>query len=275
MTGLKEVALALLVSVLLALVKAEVVGRLERLPLLLLRLAARRLPKSIRRGQLEEWHANLLDEICPDTPGLPVTRLARGLRFAASALWGARRLARAVDPSTPRTTLGAYWRASARWGAAVGHWSVQRGHPRLLSHCLSYLVAGHVLGVTLVGMVFLSERIQATAWVDALVTSSLAGALFTILTTLGRGLAATLLELGRNQRWSERRIFLAHQLPLDVMLPTTIVAPTVVFGEFVIWHAILYWSAMFSLILATSYWASRKTERMSVADPLVVLPSLS
>lgn len=63
------------------LVSEEIRGRLDHLPRRLLRLAARRLPPSLREDLLDEWDAEL-HEILRGVEALPVTRLIRGARFA-------------------------------------------------------------------------------------------------------------------------------------------------------------------------------------------------
>ena len=116
-TWLIGAALALFVLVGGGLLRTEATTRLERFPLLILRLAARRLPHVLRAEQLEEWRANVLDVIEPSSVGLPLTRIARGCSFALSSWWGARRLARTQIPTTPRDTFVALL-VSRRYGGA-------------------------------------------------------------------------------------------------------------------------------------------------------------
>ncbi len=68
-----------------AMCEQEIETRIGRLPNALIRLAALRLPRDVRTDLADEWKAEL-DFIVSGTDGLPVTRLLRGLHFAASLL---------------------------------------------------------------------------------------------------------------------------------------------------------------------------------------------
>jgi hypothetical protein len=67
------------------LVSEEVRSRLDRLPHVLLRLAAWRLPAELREDRLAEWTGEL-HQFLRGTEALPVTRLVRGIRYAAGLL---------------------------------------------------------------------------------------------------------------------------------------------------------------------------------------------
>jgi len=68
-----------------AMCQEEIETRIGRLPNALVRLAALRLPRDVRSDLADEWVAEL-DFIVSETDGLPVTRLFRGLTYAASLL---------------------------------------------------------------------------------------------------------------------------------------------------------------------------------------------
>jgi hypothetical protein len=76
----------------------EAQTRLSRLPCLLLRIAARRLPTELRDDLSGEWEAEL-GFILTGTDGLPLTRLWRGTRYAGGLLASARR----IYPREPRS----------------------------------------------------------------------------------------------------------------------------------------------------------------------------
>ncbi len=88
------IALAFVGAVLLAgvqdMLKTEATTRVERLPRAVLRLARRRLPKSLRQARHdEEWLPELL-HITQETEGLPITRMVRAVRYALGLLFAAR-----------------------------------------------------------------------------------------------------------------------------------------------------------------------------------------
>jgi hypothetical protein len=66
-----------------AMCEEEIETRIGRLPHALIRLAVLRLPQDVRSDLADEWTAEL-GFIVSETDGLPVTRLLRGLHFAAS-----------------------------------------------------------------------------------------------------------------------------------------------------------------------------------------------
>lgn len=106
---------AWLVSTVLSdLLSKELRTRLERFPGALLSLAIRRLPIEARAESAEEWAAEL-SKIVQQTEGLPVTRLARGTRFAIGLLRHSRRIGRVLAPqsrsnsTTRRTAIGLCW----------------------------------------------------------------------------------------------------------------------------------------------------------------------
>lgn len=63
--------------------------RLGRLPYVLIRLARARVSQELRYALAAEWEAELAF-LLTGTEGLPVTRLARGIRYSAGLLWSAR-----------------------------------------------------------------------------------------------------------------------------------------------------------------------------------------
>lgn len=78
--------------------KEEMRTRLNLLPCALIRLAIWRLPQQARSDASEEWHAELA-YVLKDADGLPLTRLIRGIRYAAGLLLSARSIGRelAID----------------------------------------------------------------------------------------------------------------------------------------------------------------------------------
>ncbi|HYS36793.1 MAG TPA: hypothetical protein VEO01_14315 [Pseudonocardiaceae bacterium] len=86
-----------LVAVVQDMVKTEATTRFERLPRAVLRLARRRLPKTLRQGcHDEEWLPELL-HIAQETEGLPITRMVRAIRYALGLLFAARSISAALD----------------------------------------------------------------------------------------------------------------------------------------------------------------------------------
>lgn len=89
-----------------AMCEQEIETRIGRLPNALIRLAALRLPRDVRSDLADEWKAEL-DFIVSETDGLPVTRLLRGLHFAASLLRVAPSVAHELTSTcTRRSRLG-------------------------------------------------------------------------------------------------------------------------------------------------------------------------
>jgi len=77
------------------LISQEIRGRLDGLPRAILLLAARRLPDDLRAEKLIEWEGEL-HVILRGVEALPVTRLWRGLRYAAGIIWAAPTIARTL-----------------------------------------------------------------------------------------------------------------------------------------------------------------------------------
>jgi hypothetical protein len=100
------------------LLSEEMRGRLDEIPHRLLRLAARRLPATIREETLREWYGEL-HEILRGAQARPVTRLIRGTRYATGLF--------RVAPSIGRITIGqTARRLTDYWNPfAAGH-SLQR-----------------------------------------------------------------------------------------------------------------------------------------------------
>lgn len=237
----------------------------------MLRLAARKLPKAVQADQLEEWSANVLDEIYADAPGMPLTRLVRGMRFATSAWWGARRLARELDPSAPRTMWGVYRRLCARWGIAAGEWSRRRGHPRVVSHVISYAVAGLVVDAGF-GIAISAVWALDHSWQHAVVVGLTFALCNMLVQSCGQGAAASLLEVGRQRRWSAHRIYLTYQMPLDMIVPYSGLAAVVITSGAFSWWLPLIWVVSGSVQFATNCWFARKPARLRVHNPLLPPP---
>lgn len=94
-TGVLVALLVLVSTALAAMVREEVATRLAMLPRAVIRVAGLWLPRSIRADRVDEW----LDEhtyIVGSTAGLPLTRLARGLRYAIGICRGVPAVSRAV-----------------------------------------------------------------------------------------------------------------------------------------------------------------------------------
>ncbi len=76
-------------------VQEEARTRLSRIPFALIRMAGMRVPAGLRDEVVPEWEAEL-EHIVSETEGLPLTRLLRGIGFAASLLLSARAVARGL-----------------------------------------------------------------------------------------------------------------------------------------------------------------------------------
>jgi hypothetical protein len=96
-----------------AMCEQEIETRIGRLPNALIRVAALRLPRDVRSDLADEWKAEL-DFIVSGTDGLPVTRLLRGLHFAASLL--------RVAPSVAHELTCTCTRRSRLWTVAGTTW---------------------------------------------------------------------------------------------------------------------------------------------------------
>jgi hypothetical protein len=92
-------------TVLGAMVQEEAATRLSRLPIVLVRLAAARLPHGLRADLASEWQAEL-HHVLYGTEGIPLTRLMRGIQFSAGLLLSAPAVA---DGHTGRTTRLSRW----------------------------------------------------------------------------------------------------------------------------------------------------------------------
>ncbi len=92
----------------------EIRERLERLPHLLIRLGALRLPADLRAERLEEWQAELY-EILRGAEALPLTRLVIATRFALGLLRTSPAIGRELNGASaqPLDTLQAVPEASA------------------------------------------------------------------------------------------------------------------------------------------------------------------
>jgi hypothetical protein len=111
MVALFAAALATVGTVLGDLVSAEVRHRLDRIPMQIVALAARRLPPLVREDRAQEWAAELAAILEQrGASKLPITRLVIGLRFAFG-IW-----------SSPRP-------------AGSGESGRRRGHPSSLRAC--------------------------------------------------------------------------------------------------------------------------------------------
>jgi hypothetical protein len=85
---------AMLFAVISELVRAEIRGRLDRIPLALLAMAARRLPREQYEAHyVEEWLPEL-DHVLQGYQATPITRLILGIRFAAGLWLSAPRIGR-------------------------------------------------------------------------------------------------------------------------------------------------------------------------------------
>jgi hypothetical protein len=99
-----------------AMCQQEIETRIGRLPNALIRLAALRLPRDVRSDLTCEWAAEL-DFIVSGTEGLPVTRLLRGLGYAASLLRVAPSVARELTGTTKTRFLTAVHALGATQGS--------------------------------------------------------------------------------------------------------------------------------------------------------------
>ncbi len=130
------VAALLLWRALNAMCQKEIETRIGRLPNALIHLAVLRLPRDVRGDLTSEWAAEL-DFIVSGAEGLPVTRLLRGLRFAASLLHVAPSVAHELTCTCTRrsrlgtiawTTWSMLFSAGAGAGAIVAFDSLTRSH---------------------------------------------------------------------------------------------------------------------------------------------------
>ena len=75
---------------------AEARARIDDLPKVMVRLAARRLPAAVRDDYLIDWESNLLVALNDSTARHPLTRFIKSLRFGASLLFTTRRVRREI-----------------------------------------------------------------------------------------------------------------------------------------------------------------------------------
>jgi hypothetical protein len=85
-----------------AMFQEEARSRLERIPLCLIRLAGGRVPADLREDLTAEWQAEL-DFVLTGTDDLPLTRLARGIRYSAGLLFSARTITDGLTHGHART----------------------------------------------------------------------------------------------------------------------------------------------------------------------------
>jgi hypothetical protein len=139
--------------------KEEARTRLGRLPYVLIRLARARVPQELRDDLAAEWEAELAF-LLTGTEGLPVTRLARGIRYSAGLLWSARAISDGLTLGTSGRErrirairilagcLAALWGAG---GVATGIALLAGGRAPILVSvgitcmALNYVVAGATL----------------------------------------------------------------------------------------------------------------------------------
>jgi hypothetical protein len=105
-----EFVLGLVFAVLLAaigeLVSDEIRARLDRIPLALLTMAARRLPRDQQKALYVEAWLPELHYVLQGDEAAPITRLIHGIRFAASLWLSAPKIGRelAASPALARST---------------------------------------------------------------------------------------------------------------------------------------------------------------------------
>lgn len=68
--------------------REEARTRLSRVPFVLIRMAVARLPRDLRDDLAAEWDAEL-EFVVSETDGMPLTRLARGIRYSGGLLFSA------------------------------------------------------------------------------------------------------------------------------------------------------------------------------------------
>lgn len=126
LAAVASITILLLGKVVLDLASKEIQGQVERLPYRILRLAAKRLPLTIRHRYFEEWEAEL-DYILDRHDARPITRLFLGLKYATSLLKGARRLS--ADRARTNDSRSASSEA-ALMPMFVAYYCIDRGNPR-------------------------------------------------------------------------------------------------------------------------------------------------
>jgi hypothetical protein len=76
-------------------IQEEARTRLGRIPFALIRLAGRRVSADMREDLTAEWTAEL-DFLLTGTAGMPLTRLARGIRYSAGLMLSAREITKGL-----------------------------------------------------------------------------------------------------------------------------------------------------------------------------------
>lgn len=102
--------------------RQEATTRLSQLPAVVIRLAARRVPRAARADLTAEWQGEL-DHIVKRTGGLPLTRLVRGIYYALSMLPVAKTSA---VSSRPSATM---WRPPLVLSRRIGDWPPRSSDP--------------------------------------------------------------------------------------------------------------------------------------------------
>jgi putative nucleotidyltransferase with HDIG domain len=107
-------------------------GRVDLLPHMLVRLAARRIPRDLREDLAEEWLAEL-GTILEGTDALPVTRLIAGIRYALGVLRAAPAVACELGAPSRRLWFWVGWKhaaIAAVLGLPVAQvWRANSGNP--------------------------------------------------------------------------------------------------------------------------------------------------
>ena len=125
------------------LLQEDAATRLGRIPFALIRLASARLPRELRDDAAAEWRAEL-DFVLHGTQGEPITRLLRGIRYAAGLLMSAPAVADGLR-GTARRLLRIARAVGAAGATAYAAWllvytyeyfhpqSVEYFHPQFVS----------------------------------------------------------------------------------------------------------------------------------------------
>jgi hypothetical protein len=93
--------------------------RLDRLPYALIRLAALRVPSDVRPELYEEWSAEL-HELLRGAEALPVTRLVRGIRYAAGLLRVSSDIGNQLTLRGSGSSAASAKRRAVAFGSAIG-----------------------------------------------------------------------------------------------------------------------------------------------------------
>jgi hypothetical protein len=124
----------------------EIRTRLSRIPDMLLRLAAFRVLRDVRRDLYEEWAAEL-DFMVSETEGLPITRLWLGLTFAGGMLRAAPAIARGFTGRprwTTKSVVQRAWIGGLAFGALSSSFKAAQllGEPHHLAAGLLVVASG-------------------------------------------------------------------------------------------------------------------------------------